>query len=121
MSNTTAHNSPAADPPPGDNVHPLPNGAAQPEPSHDPAEARQTDKAVLDNYEALERSVILDDEDEDELGGKDEIAAIPIVKKMPKFTRFRVNPETVFDMLATTDEAGMESTIIAVSKEFARS
>ena len=77
-----------------------------------------SDEAVLDEFERLERDNILDDDEGDEPGAKEE-SQIPVVAKLPRFARFRVNPDTVFDMWATTDESGMDRTIIAVTKEFA--
>jgi hypothetical protein len=80
---------------------------------------RHADEAVLDEFEALERATTLDGDEDDEPGAKEEIAVIPVVAKLPKFNRFRVNPDTIFDMWATTDEAGMDRTVIVVTKEFA--
>src|SRR4051794_37993764 len=77
------------------------------------------DAAALDEFEALERATTIDADEDDELGGKDEIAVIPVVSKLPKFSRFRVNPNTVFDMWGTTDEVGMDRTVIVVTREFA--
>ena len=88
----------------------LPNGAD---------DIRHADEAVLDEFEALERATTLDGDEDDEPGAKEEIAVIPVVAKLPKFARFRVNPDTFFDMWATTDEAGMDRTVITVTKEFA--
>jgi hypothetical protein len=85
---------------------------AQPKGAH-------SDKAILDDFEALERATTLDGDEDDEPGAKEEIAVIPVVSKLPKFARFRVNPDTVFDMWGTTDEAGMDRTVIVVTKEFA--
>jgi hypothetical protein len=95
----------------GGNILPLPNDADE--------KARRVDEAALDDFEALERATTLDGDEDDEPGAKEEIAVIPVVAKLPKFARFRTNPETVFDMWATTDEAGMDRTVIVVTKEFA--
>jgi hypothetical protein len=77
------------------------------------------DEAILDEFEALERATTLDGDEDDEPGAKEEVALIPVVGKLPKFARFRVNPDTIFDMWGVTDEAGMDRTVIVVTKEFA--
>src|SRR5262249_34522515 len=89
------------------------------EPQVIPPATRRADEAVLDQYEALERAPVLDDDDDDEPGTKEEISVIPIVNKMPKFARFRVNRDTFFDMWGTSDENGLDRTVVAVTKEFA--
>lgn len=91
-----------------DNVRPL----IQPD--------RQADEAILDAYARLEAETTLDADDGDEPGvGKEEIAVIEVVDKLPRFAKFRANPETVFDMWATIDEHGLNRRIIAVTKAFA--
>ena len=106
-------------------VSPLPNraeqnGVEQFKPILDPADpGPRADEAVLDDFVALERATTLDGDEDDEPGAKEEISAIPVVSKLPKFSRFRVNPDTIFDMWATTDEAGMDRTVIVVTKDFA--
>jgi hypothetical protein len=97
------------------NVRPvtLPNGA------DDEAPDPQTDAATLDDFAALELATTIDDDEGDEPGARDEAAVIEVVDKMPKYTRFRVNPATVFEMWGCTDEAGMDRTVIVVTKEFA--
>src|SRR3954470_19678869 len=91
-----------------DHLHPIAGGAA----------ASADDQRLLDEFERLERDNILDDDDV-ELAGKEETTVIPVVAKMPKFTPFRVNPNTTFDMWGTTDESGLEKIVVPVSKEFA--
>jgi hypothetical protein len=96
------------------------NGVEQIQPVRDLADrGPRAAEAVLDDFEALERATTLDGDEADEPGAKEEIGVIPVVSKLPKFVRFRVNPDTTFDMWATTDEAGMDRTVIVVTKEFA--
>ena len=115
MSTTKSQNPPASDIAEiaaiGGKILPLPNGSDE--------NARRSDETILDEFEALERATTLDGDEDDEPGAKEEIAVIPVVAKLPKFARFRANPETMFDMWATTDEAGMDRTVIVVTKEFA--
>src|SRR5262245_9520107 len=75
----------------------------------------RTDEDILDDFEALERATTLDGDEDDEPGAKEEVAVIPVVNKLPKFTPFRVNPDTIFDMWGVTDEAGMDRRIIVVT------
>ena len=96
------------------------NGAA---PEDAPAEivsleSRRRDEEALDEYAALEQATVLDDDD-DEPGTTEEVPVIPVSAKMPRFARFRANRASVFDLWATTDEAGMDRTIVAATKEFA--
>src|SRR4051812_42433257 len=94
------------------------NGVEQIKPVLDLADpGPRADEALLDDFVALERATTLDGGEADEPGAKEEIAVIPVVAKPPKFARFRANPETIFDMWATTDEAGMDRTVIVVTKE----
>src|SRR5205807_2661247 len=86
---------PIAPQPPPQTKKAKPNGAADPEVI--PFD-RQKDEAVLDEFERLERENILDDDDGDEPGTREEAALILVVNKMPRFARFRVNPDTIFDM-----------------------
>jgi hypothetical protein len=76
------------------------------------------DAAVLDAFAHLEQE-ILDDDDGDEPAGREEAGIIPVVKKLPKFVPFRVNPLTVFDLWATTETSGVDTTVLGVSREFA--
>ena len=76
-------------------VSPLPNraeqnGVEQFKPILDPADpGPRADEAVLDDFVALERATTLDGDEDDEPGAKEEISAIPVVSKLPKFSRFR--------------------------------
>jgi hypothetical protein len=88
-----------------------PNGAEPPPP------LSEADKAALDEFERLERENVLDDEDEPE--GADEPSIIEVEDKLPKWTPFRVNPSTVFDMWGVTNQEGMDKSVITVTKEFA--
>src|SRR5688572_25435968 len=127
MQNTADTRSEQADPV----VIPLPNGAEQNDVEQNkpvldlateallPDPGPRADETILDDFEALERATTLDGDEDDEPGGKEEIAVIPVVSNLPKFARFRVNPDTIFDMWGTTDEAGMDRTVIGVTKEFA--
>jgi hypothetical protein len=78
-----------------------------------------SDEELLNDFEALERATTLDSDEDDEPGAREEVPVIPVVKKLPKFARFRVNADTVFDLWGTVDEAGMDSRVIGVTKEFA--
>src|SRR6516225_1900689 len=77
-----------------------------------------TDGAILDEFEQLAADTILDDDDGDEPGAKEEITTPLVFKKLPKFCNFRANPET-FDLWGTTDDQGMEELVIVTTKEFA--
>jgi len=90
------------------------NGTGLPEP-----QLSKEDRAALDEYERLERDNILDDEDVDPDSDTDEPGVIEIVDKPPKWTPFRVNRATVFDLWGVTNQVGMDKTIVAVTKEFA--
>ena len=83
----------------------------------EPAE-RLDDRAVLDEFEQLAADTILDDDDGDDPGAKEEITTPLVFKKLPKFCNFRANPET-FDLWGTTDDQGMEELVIVTTKEFA--
>jgi hypothetical protein len=90
-----------------------PNGRAAP----DAALLRVRDNEILDEYEKLERENILDEETEPE--DADEPSIIEVVDRAPKWTGFRVNPATVFDMWGIVNQEGMDKTVIVVTKEFA--
>ena len=93
--------------------------AAQPESTSvvEPAE-RLDDRAVLDEFEQLAADTILDDDDGDDPGVKEEITRALVVKKLPKFSNFRANPQTI-DLWGTTDEQGMEELVVVTTKQFA--
>ena len=61
---------------------------------------------------------ILDDDDDDETGAGDEQSEVLVVKKLPRFSRFRANPET-FDLWGTVDQQGMDDLLYVTTKSFA--
>jgi hypothetical protein len=77
-----------------------------------------TDGAILDEFEQLAADTILDDDDGDEPGAKEEITTPLVVKNLPKFANFRSNPVT-FDLWGTTDEQGMDDVVVVTTKKFA--
>jgi hypothetical protein len=99
---------------------PQPNDGGSSPDGNATASPLDSDKAVLDEFERLERDNILED-DEDEVVDEDEPGIIEVAAKPPKYTPFRVNPETKFDLLGVvhSNKNGMEKTIIAVTKDFA--
>ena len=98
-------------------AHPIsdPGNVAQfPEPkSHVTAE----DHAVLDEAERLAADTLLDDDEGDTPGESSEISKALVVKKLPKFANFRARK--VFELWGTTDQHGMEESVVAVTKSFA--
>jgi hypothetical protein len=77
------------------------------------------DEAVLDEFEQLAKDCILGDGDGDEPGAKDEIQTTPVEKLPPRFSNFRSNPATVFDLWGTSDQQGMDTLVYATTKSFA--
>jgi hypothetical protein len=90
-----------------------PNGADQARPPLSAA-----DKATLDEYERLESATIID-EDDAEVEGSDEPSVIDVEDRIPKWTPFRVNPDTSFVLWGVIHQAQMDKTIITTTKEFA--
>jgi hypothetical protein len=68
-------------------------------------ELRTDDEAVLDEYERLAADTILDDDDGDDPGAKDEIAAPLVEKNLPKFANFMSSPVTFALWGASADKA----------------
>jgi hypothetical protein len=98
------------------------NGAAEVE-SLKPALASSTaltptDRQTLDAAEALASDAILDDDEGDAPGDKDEIAQALVTKKPPRFAIFRASLQT-FDLWGTTDRRGMDDLIVVTTKTFA--
>jgi hypothetical protein len=76
------------------------------------------DEAVLDEYERLAADALLDDDDGDEPGAKDEIAAPIIEKNLPRFANFMSNPVT-FNLWGVSDRQGMDELLYVTTKSFA--
>ena len=74
------------------NVTPLPPSANTAQPRVSPEE-----HAALDEYEKLANDALLDDDEGDAPGDKDEIVRPLIAKKLPRFAVFRASPVT-FDL-----------------------
>src|SRR5215813_3049803 len=87
------------------------------EPAPEPVNNRN-DEAVLDEFERLAADTILDDDDGDEPGAKEEISRPLVAKNLPKFANFRSN-EVTFDMWGTTDREGMDDLVFVTTKKFA--
>jgi hypothetical protein len=81
-------------------------------------EQHSNDEIVLDEAEALARDALLDDDDGEEPGEKDEIAAPLVEKKLPKFANFRASLIT-FDLWGVTDRQGMDDLLFCTIKSFA--
>jgi hypothetical protein len=107
-----AHDGPPVEGP--SNVTPLRAEETEARSSH----VNQADRAQLDEQEAMADDAILDDEEGDAPGDKDEITQPLIVKKLPRFAIFRANSKT-FDLWGTTDEQGMDDVLFVTTKSFA--
>jgi hypothetical protein len=83
-----------------------------------PSAADAADRQVADEFEELAADTILDDDDGDEPGAKDEISEIEVRKNLPRFSNFRTNP-TTFDLWGITDRQGMDDMIFVTTKSFA--
>ena len=84
----------------------------------DDVEQQHNDEAVLDEYERLAANTILDDDDGEEPGAKDEIAAPLIEKNLPKFANF-MSSSVTFALWGVTDRQGMDDLLVVVTKSFA--
>jgi hypothetical protein len=78
----------------------------------------QDDEAALDEYEELARDTILNDDDGDEPGAKEETSIPDLVKNLPKFCNFRANT-TTFDLWGASDRQGMDDLVFFTTKKFA--
>lgn len=78
----------------------------------------RNEKAVLDEFERLAADTILDDDEGEEPGAKDEVTTPLVVKKLPRFANFRASPQT-FDLWGTTDQQGMDDLLYTTTKSFA--
>jgi hypothetical protein len=76
------------------------------------------DRKTLDAAEELADDAILDDDEGDAPGDKDEINQALVVKKLPRFSVFRASPET-FDLWGTSDRQGMDDLLFVTTKSFA--
>jgi hypothetical protein len=79
---------------------------------------KKSDADILDKYEELARDTILDDDDGNDPGQKDEISQMVLAKKLPPFVIFRTNPET-WDFWGVPVRADMEDSVVLTSKSFA--
>jgi|SRR5215469_4199389 len=75
------------------------------------------DKAILDEYERLESATVID-EDDTEIDGGDEPSTIEVEDRIPRWTPFRVNPNTSFVLWGVIHHSNMDKTIIVSTKEF---
>src|SRR5215472_5909740 len=78
------------------------------------------DEAVLDEAERLAADAILDDDDGDEPGQREEETLPLVAGKLPKFANFRCSPVT-FDLWGTTDRVGMDDLVFVTTRSFAPS
>jgi hypothetical protein len=78
----------------------------------------EEDRKTLDAAEQLAADTILDDDEGDAPGDKDEVQRALVVKKPPRFSHFRASPVT-FDLWGTSDRQGMDERIILTTKTFA--
>jgi hypothetical protein len=93
-------------------------GSNETSPIDTSAEASKNDETVLDEFERLAADTILEDDDGDEPGAKDEIAEPLIEKNLPKFANFMSSP-TTFTLWGATDREGMDELLIIATKSFA--
>jgi hypothetical protein len=76
------------------------------------------DHRILDEAEQLAAAAILDDDDGDAPGDRDEVTRALVVKKLPRFAIFRASKKT-FDLWGTVDQQGMDELIFVTTKNFA--
>jgi hypothetical protein len=76
------------------------------------------DDAALDEFEQLAADTILDDDDGDEPGAKDEVSELLVEKKLPRFANFQSNPVT-FELWGAADRQGMDDMVYVTTKSFA--
>jgi len=89
-----------------------------PQPTAEIKTVAKVDESVLDEFERLAADTILDDDDGDEPGAKDEIAAPLVEKNLPRFANFMSSPVT-FALWGVTDRQGMDDLIVVTTKSFA--
>jgi len=89
-----------------------------PQPTAEIKTVAKADESVLDEFERLAADTILDDDDGDEPGAKDEIAAPLVEKNLPRFANFMSSPVT-FALWGVTDRQGMDDLIVVTTKSFA--
>jgi hypothetical protein len=83
-----------------------------------PATPSPEELAALDAFEVLAADAILDDDEGDVPGDKDEISRPLVVKKLPRFAVFRAS-QTTFDLWGTSDQQGMDDLLYVTTKSFA--
>jgi len=83
-----------------------------------PATPSPEELATLDAFEELAHDAILDDDEGDAPGDKDEISRPLVVKRLPKFAVFRAS-QTTFDLWGTSDQQGMDELLFVTTKTFA--
>jgi hypothetical protein len=76
------------------------------------------EQAVLDAAEELASDAILDEDDGDDPGARDEVVQGLIVKKLPPFVSFRASPDT-FDLFGTVLSQGMDELLFVTTRSFA--
>jgi hypothetical protein len=96
-----------------DNITPL-----QPPTKAAKTQISAEERAILDEAEELAKDAILEDTDGDDPGAKDEVAQIIVVKNLPKFVSFRVNP-VHFELFGTVLQQGMDEVCYPTTKSFA--
>ena len=94
------------------------SGAPVDEPAIEAKSDHAADEAVLDEAERLAADAILDDDDGDEPGQREEETLPLVAGKLPKFANFRCSPVT-FDLWGTTDRVGMDDLVFVTTRSFA--
>jgi hypothetical protein len=98
--------------------HDAPAEPKNAEPTQAKARVSREEHAALDEYESLAADAIIDDDDGDAPGDKDEITQPLIAKRLPRFAVFRAS-EKPFDLWGTTDQQGMDELLYVTTKSFA--
>jgi hypothetical protein len=76
------------------------------------------EQAVLDEAEELANDALLDEDDGDDPGAKDEVSQSLVVKKLPAFVSFMASP-TTFELFGTVLALGMDELLYCTTKSFA--
>jgi hypothetical protein len=95
-----------------DNVTPFDPGTSA-RPAIGPAE-----RETLDREEALANDALLDDDEGDAPGDRDEIVKPLVDKKLPKFSIFQASLVT-FELWGTVEQSGMDELLWLTTKSFA--
>jgi hypothetical protein len=86
-------------------------------PADQPVPDQATDEAALDEAERLAADAILDDDDGDEPGQREEETLPLVVKQVPKFANFR--SKKLFETWGTVDRQGMDDLVFITTRSFA--